>query len=214
VNVPTPTLPPERGREISYVFVLLAFATQRGFELLYSARNERIIRRRQPGAPQAGASVFKWIALVNAALFTLPALERWLRRRPAPPLVAGLGWLAALSGVALRLSVLISLREAWNVHAVVPDSLRVVDYGPYRFIRHPNYLALGLEFLGLPLIGGAYVSALGLGLANAVLLRQRIVEEDTLLMAIPAYRERMGRKPRILPRLLSGRSRSGSTPAG
>ena len=140
-----------------YAAVLVAFAAQRGFELAYSARNERTIRRRQPGAPQAAESIFKWIALVNAGLFTLPVLERWLRRRPAPPLVAGFGWVAALSGVALRLSVLLSLRSSWNVHAVVPDNLRVVDIGPYRFIRHPNYVALGLEFLGLPLIGGAYV---------------------------------------------------------
>jgi methyltransferase len=183
---------------------LLAFGAQRGFELAYSARNERAIRRRQPGAPAAAQSIFKWIALVNVGLFTLPALERWLRQRPAPRLVAGLGWVAALSGVALRLSVLVSLRGSWNVHAVVPDKLDVVDSGPYRFVRHPNYLALGLEFLGVPLIGGAYVSALGLGLANALLLRQRIREEDALLMAIPAYRERMGGKPRFLPRL-SGR---------
>ena len=188
-----------------YAAVLVAFAAQRGFELAYSARNERTIRRRQPGAPQAAESIFKWIALVNAGLFTLPVLERWLRRRPAPPLVAGLGWVAALSGVALRLSVLLSLRSSWNVHAVVPDNLRVVDIGPYRFIRHPNYVALGLEFLGLPLIGGAYVTALGLGLANAALLQRRIVEEDLLLMAIPAYRERMGEKPAFIPRLLKGR---------
>ncbi len=185
-----------------YAAVLLAFAAQRGFELIYSVRNERSIRRVQPGAPQAARSIFKWIALVNVGLFTLPALERWWRRRPAPPLVAGFGWVAALSGVALRVSVVLSLRASWNVHAVVPDNLRVVDRGPYRFIRPPNYLALGLEFLGLPLIGGAYVSALGLGLANAALLRQRIVEEDGLLMAIPAYRERMGGKPRVLPRVL------------
>jgi methyltransferase len=188
-----------------YAAILLAFGAQRGFELVYSARNERIIRRQRPGAPAAAGSIFKWIALVNLGLFTLPALERWRRRRPAPPMVAGLGWIAAVSGVALRLSVLLSLRGSWTVHAVVPDNLRVVDRGPYRFIRHPNYLALGLEFLGLPLIGGAYLSALGLGLANAALLRQRIVEEDALLMAIPAYRERMGRKPRFVPRPLSGR---------
>ena len=204
MNAPTPTLPRKRGREISYALVLVAFAAQRGFELIYSARNERIIRGRRPNAPAAAGSIFKWIALVNVGLFTLPALERWWRRRPAPRAVAAVGWVAALSGVALRLSVLLSLRESWTVHALVPDNLRVVDRGPYRYIRHPNYLALGLEFLGLPLIGGAYLSALGLGLANAALLRRRIVEEDALLMAIPAYRERMGHKPRFLPRF-SGR---------
>jgi methyltransferase len=184
---------------------LLAFGTQRGFELAYSARNERLIRSRQPSAPQAGRSIFKWIALVNAGLLTLPAFERWWRRNPPPPAIAAVGWVTAISAVALRLSVLISLRGSWTVRAVVPSDLRIIDHGPYRFIRHPNYLALGLEFFGLPLIGGAYASALGLGLANALLLRRRIIEEDALLMAIPGYRERMADKPAFLPRLISGR---------
>ena len=116
-----------------------------------------------------------------------------------------MGWAAAVSAVALRLSVLLSLRGSWTVRAVVPTDLPVVDRGPYRFIRHPNYVALGLEFLGLPLIGGAYLSAMGLGVANAVLLSRRIRDEEALLMAIPAYRERMGEKPRFVPRLISGR---------
>jgi methyltransferase len=184
-----------------YAGILLLFATQRFIELVYSKRNERQIHERQPEAPQAGRSVWEGIGAVNLGLFTLPALERAWRRRPPPRPVAALGWTAAIAGVALRLSVIASLRESWNVRAVVPTDLRVVDQGPYRFIRHPNYVALGLEFLGLPLIGGAYLSALGLGVANAVLLRQRIIEEDALLMAIPAYRERMGGKPRFLPRL-------------
>ncbi len=205
MSAPTPTLPRKRGRDISYVFVLLAFGMQRGIELFYSARNERVIRGRQPSAPQAAKSIFKWIALVNLGLFTLPALERWWRGHPPPPAIAAAGWIASVSALALRLSVVLSLRGSWSVRAVVPSDLRIVDRGPYRFIRHPNYLALGLEFLGLPLIGGAYVSALGLGLANGLLLRRRIREEDALLMKIPAYREKMADKPSFLPRLLSGR---------
>jgi methyltransferase len=188
-----------------YAAVLFAFGAQRGIELLYSARNERVIRGRQPAAPQAARPIFKWIAVANLGLFTLPALERWWRGHPPPPAIAAAGWVTSVSALALRLSVVLSLRGSWTVRAVVPSDLRVVDSGPYRFIRHPNYVALGLEFLGLPLIGGAYASAIGLGLANAILLRRRIAEEDALLMAIPAYRERMADKPRFLPRLLSGR---------
>ena len=189
---------------VRYAVVLLAFGTQRGLELAYSARNERAIRARQPSAPQASERIFRWIALANLGLFTLPILERVWRRRSPPALVAGIGWVAALTAVALRLSVIASLRDAWTVRAVVPSDLPVVDRGPYRFIRHPNYVALGLEFLGLPLIGGAYLSAVGLGVANALLLRRRIGDEETLLMAIPAYRQRMAHKPRFMPRL-SGR---------
>ena len=188
-----------------YAAVLLAFGTQRGLELVYSARNDRAIRARQPSAPQASERIFRWIALANLGLFTLPLLERVWRRRSPPALIGGIGWIAALTAVALRFSVIASLRGAWTVRAVVPSDLPVVDRGPYRFIRHPNYVALGLEFLGLPLIGGAYASAVGLGVANALLLRRRIQDEDALLMAIPAYRQRMGDKPRFLPRLFSGR---------
>jgi len=185
-----------------YAAVLLAFGTQRGLELLYSAGNERLIRGRQPTAPQAARSIFKWIALINAGLFTLPALERWWRGHPPPSAVAAAGWITSVSAVALRLSVLLSLRRSWTVRAVVPSDLAVIDRGPYRWIRHPNYVALGLEFLGLPLIGGAYASALGLGVANALLLGRRIHEEEALLMAIPAYRQRMAHKPRFLPRFI------------
>jgi len=184
-----------------YSLILLAFGAQRGIELLYSARNERAIRMREPRAPQASEATFRWIALVNLGLFTLPVLERAWRRRSPPAVVAAIGWIAAIAAVGLRLSVLASLRQSWNMHALVPSDLRVATGGPYRFVRHPNYLALALEFLGLPLIGGAYLSALGLGLVNAILLRSRIRDEEALLNAIPAYRTLMGGKPRFLPRL-------------
>jgi methyltransferase len=139
--------------------------------------------------------------LTNVGLFTLPAVEAIVRRRQPPRWMAVTGWAAALAAVALRLSVLSALRGAWTVRAMVPHDLEVVDRGPYRFIRHPNYVALGLEFAGLPLIGGATWSAVGLGVANAVLLAERIRHEDALLLAIPAYRERMAAKPRFVPRI-------------
>jgi methyltransferase len=184
-----------------YAAVLAAFGAQRLIELVYSARNERRIRERDPLAPQAGRSSFKWIVLTNIGLFTLPAVEAIVRRRSPPRWMAVTGWAAALTAVALRLSVLLSLRGSWTVRAMVPPDLEVVDRGPYRFIRHPNYVALGLEFAGLPLIGGATWSATGLSVANAVLLADRIRQEDALLLAIPAYRERMANKPRFVPRI-------------
>jgi len=184
----------------AYALVVIGFGMQRLVELRYSGRNERRMAERHARTSEAGVSVFRRIALLHLGLFTLPVLERWLRRRPPPRPIAAFGWLTAVSAAALRLSVLATLREQWNVRAIVPDDLQVIVRGPYRFIRHPNYLALGLEFFGLPLIGGAYYSAVALSLATAWLLARRIPEEEALLDAIPGYRERMGFKPRFIPR--------------
>lgn len=184
-----------------YQVVLWAFGLQRLVELGYSRRNERRILRRVPDVSEAAAPLFRWIVLTNLGLFSLPVLERAVRRHRVSRVAASIGWLAAISALALRLSVVFSLRQAWTVRAFVPADQAVIERGPYRFIRHPNYLALGLEFAGLPLIGGAYWSAVGLSVLNAALLAGRIQAEERLLDAIPGYRDRMGGKGRFLPRL-------------
>jgi methyltransferase len=143
------------------------------------------------------------MALANVALFTLPAVEVAVRRPRVPRTIAAVGWLGALAAVGVRLSVLVALQDQWNVRAFVPAALRVVDHGPYRYVRHPNYAAVALEFACLPLIGGAYVSGAALTLANAFVLSRRILDEERLLERVPGYRERMGGKPRFLPRLSS-----------
>jgi methyltransferase len=183
-----------------YATVLAAFGLQRGFEVLWSLRNERRIRSRERLAPSASPESFPWIVLANAALFTLPLLEALRRRRPPPIAVSAVGVAGAVAAALLRLSVIVTLGERWTVRAVVPSSLDVVDHGPYRFVRHPNYVALALEFAALPLAGGAYLSAVLLSLLNAVALWPRIRAEEALLGAIPAYRNRMASKPRFLPR--------------
>ena len=56
--------------------------------------------------------------------------------------------------------------------------------GPYRFMSHPNYLAVMLEGLALPLVHGAWITALSFTLLNALLLRLRIRTEDLALQAL------------------------------
>ena len=181
--------------------VLALFGHQRLIETAYSLRNELRLRRLDPQAPRAAARSFPLMVLLHAGLFTLPLLETARRgSQRVPRLIQALGWSGALTAVALRIWVMASLRDQWNVRAVVPAGLRVVDDGPYRWVRHPNYTAVALEFASLPLIGGAYASALGLSLLNGLLLWDRIRAEEQLLNAHLEYRERMARKPRFLPR--------------
>ena len=178
-------------------FVVLSFTLGllRLTELRHSRANEmKTGIRRMPGA---AASTYPLMVALNVALFTAPLLEP--RRARPHRLIAGL--LLAVA-TALRVWCIRSLGDQWNVRSAVPPRLRVVGAGPYRFVRHPNYLAVAIEFCALPLFGGALRSAVVLSLANAALLWHRVAAEEALLGSSPEYRRIMGGKSRFLPGLL------------
>jgi methyltransferase len=89
------------------------------------------------------------------------------------------------------------------VEVIDGSGLGVAGGGPYRWIRHPNYLAVFIEMLALPLIHTAWLTALLGGAAHLAVLRSRVRVEDLVLLADPEYRLRMGDKPRFIPRLFS-----------
>jgi len=111
--------------------------------------------------------------------------------------LAWLGLLAAATG--LRWWSIQSLGDSWNVRAQVPDDLTPVTSGPYRLLRHPNYLALLIEFVALPMAGDAWLSAIGLSALNGAVLAIRIRAEEAQLERSPAYREAFRRKARLIP---------------
>jgi methyltransferase len=179
-------------------------AAQRLIELRWSSRN---LQRAGPG-PRASARTYPLMVAVNIALFATCAQRRG---RPAPPPALERSALAGLAGaVALRLWVIRSLGGAWNVQARVAPTTAVVTRGPYRWVRHPNYVAVALEFACLPLALGALGDAAVLSAANACVLWPRIRDEEALLDELAGYREAFAGVPRFLPR--KGR-RSAQIPA-
>lgn len=185
--------PPSR-----YALLLSAIAAQRALELLLSRRNER---RSGRSLGTAGQRSYPLMVALHVALFGLPLLERRLRPHRSPAGVAKPALVVLTLATTLRLWVIRALGRGWNVRGRVPDDLDVVDRGPYRFVRHPNYVAVALEMAALPLVGGAPLSAAALSVANALVLAPRIRGEEALLALVPGYVERMGDKPRFLPRL-------------
>jgi methyltransferase len=175
-----------------YLAVLALAGAERLQELAVSRRRERQVEGRR-----AASRSYPLMFGVHVALFTLPLLEVvGLRRQSRAP---GL-WVSLLGGAtALRLWSIRSLGRSWNVRAVVPSDLRPVEVGPYRWIRHPNYLAVVVEILALPLAGGAWLSALGLSALDAAVLFDRIRDEERLLREVPGYEEAFGRKSRFIP---------------
>jgi methyltransferase len=161
-------------------------------EVVWSSRN---LRRAGTGR-QAAPRSFPLMVAANVALFTLCVVPR-RRRPPAAVEAAALSGLAA--AVGLRLWVIASLGPAWNVKGLVPEEMTVVTRGSYRWMRHPNYLAVIAEFACLPVAVGAYREAVLLSAANAAVLLPRIRAEEALLDRVPGYREAFAGVPRFLP---------------
>ena len=133
----------------------------------------------------------------HVALFAVTLMPR-RRRRMAP--VVEIGALIGLAAaVALRVTVIRTLGESWNVTAHVSPTMRVVTAGPYQWTRHPNYTAVALEFLCLPLAVGCVPEAVWLSLANGAVLYPRVRSEEALLDALPGYREAFAGVPRFVP---------------
>jgi methyltransferase len=180
-----------------YAALLLFFGAQRLLELVLSRRNQA--RLFAAGAVREAEPLFPLMVLTHLGLIAGSWLEVALLGRPF------LGWISALAllvlalAQALRAWALFTLKRSWNVQIVVAPSQEVIDGGPYAYIRHPNYLAVILEIAALPLAHGAYLTAVAASALNAVVLTERIRREEEALFRLPAYRERMGHKPRLWP---------------
>lgn len=161
-----------------YFIFLVALAAQRFGELVLSARHERSLQAR--GGREHGAAHFPWIVGVHVLFPLLLGLEVIaLGAHPGPlwPL-----WLALwLTAQALRYWAVRSLGERWTVKIWVLPGAPLVTGGPYRWLRHPNYVAVVLELIAAPMMFGAWRTAIVITLLNALALRVRIREEEAAL---------------------------------
>lgn len=162
---------------------LLVIVLQRLAELALSARNARRLEGR--GAREHGAGHFPLLVLVHVLYPLALATEvLWLGTRPGPlwPLWLGL-WTAAQ---ALRYSAIRALGEHWNVRILVVPGAPLVHSGPYRWLRHPNYVAVVIELVAGTLLFGAWRAALLISALNAVALTIRIRAEERALGREPS----------------------------
>jgi methyltransferase len=175
--------------DVSMAWVVPALIAQRLLELRLSARNRRQLLSR--GGKEFRPETYRtMVALHTLFLFSL-ALESYPWRVPMD--FRTTGCLAALAAVTfLRYWAIASLGEYWNTRVVVVPGARVVRSGPYRFLRHPNYLVIVLEFLILPLLMRAPATLLFFSLANLAVLRQRIRIEEEALRRDTDYADRFG----------------------
>jgi len=184
---------------IAFLALLGAVGLTRLAELRISRRNQRRLLAR--GARRAPDPSFPWMVLLHAAVLAGAAAEVWLLRRPFLPALAVAMGILFLAANALRWWVIATLGNQWCVEVVDAGRLGVVSSGPFRFVRHPNYDAVFVEMLALPLIHACWITALVGAAAHALVLRARVRAEEAVLLSNPEYQARMGARPRFLPRL-------------
>lgn len=189
---------------ITFTALLVAVGAARLFELRISRRRQAALRAR--GAALVPEPRFPVMVALHTSVLVGAGLEAWLAGRPPLPVLSAVALITVVAANALRIWVIATLGPHWNVRIVDSGALGVVTHGPFRFIRHPNYVAVFVELLALPLVHAAWLTA-GLGTALHVwVLYHRIRAEEAVLLGNPAYRAEMQGKPRFVPRLVvSGR---------
>ncbi|WP_328966796.1 isoprenylcysteine carboxyl methyltransferase family protein [Streptomyces sp. NBC_00239] len=167
-----------------YLVLVGLVAVERLVELAVARRNAVWSLAR--GGREYGRGHYPAMVVLHTALLVACAVEPWAAGRPFLPL---LGWTAlalALAAQGLRWWCVAALGPRWNTRVLVVPGLPLVTGGPYRFVRHPNYVAVVVEGAALPLVHSAWVTAACFTALNALLLRVRVRCEDAALADAPA----------------------------
>ncbi len=172
----------------AYLAILIA---ERLYELWLSRRNAaRALAR---GGVEVGQEHYRAMLLFHALFFVACALEAG----PFEPVLFFSFLPIALGAMALRYWAIRTLGERWNTRVIVVLGEAPVTSGPYRDMKHPNYLAVCLEMFSVPMLGGAWITALVFSIGNALLLRVRIRAEERALG--PHWRQAFAGRRRMLP---------------
>jgi len=162
-----------------YLVGLGVLAVERLVELSLSKRNRTWAL--DAGGLEVGETHYRLMVLLHSSFLVAAALEPWLFGRAFVPSVGWSCFGLALVAQALRYWAIFTLGRRWNTRVIVLPDLEPVTAGPYRWLKHPNYVAVIVELAVVPLIHGAFLTACCFSFLNGVLLAVRIhVEEEAL----------------------------------
>jgi methyltransferase len=183
----------------AYLVLLAIVGVGRLLELRHSARNQS--KMVAQGATLVPEPHYSLIVAIHSGVLVSAALEVWFLKRPFFPALAIPVGILFLCANALRWWVIRTLSGQWNVQIMDSALLGVVTAGPYRWVRHPNYVAVIMELFSLPMIHAAWITAIWGTLAYSCVLIRRVATEESVLLANPEYQSQMAWKPRFLPKL-------------
>ena len=165
-----------------YVLLIGAVAVERLAEVVVANRNRAWSRPR--GGVEFGARHYPAMVILHTGLLAGCLIEPIALHRTFIPAV---GWpmlTIVLAAQTLRRWCITTLHRQWNTRVIVIPGAARVSGGPYRFVPHPNYVAVIAEGLALPLVHSAWITALVFSILNAWLLRTRIKVENAALAGL------------------------------
>jgi len=171
----------EAGAALFTVLVAVV-ALERVAELVVSNRNAAWSMRH--GGVETGRGHYRVMVVLHTGLLVGVLVEVWLRRPDVVPLLSATMLLLVAASQALRWWCIATLGRRWNTRVIVVPGMPLVTGGPYRWFRHPNYVAVVVEGVALPLVHSAWITAVAFTLANAVVLSVRLRVENAALRTV------------------------------
>ena len=171
--------------EVLYTVLIAVVALERLAELVVSNRNAAWSFER--GGVETGQRHYVVMVVLHTGLLVGALLEVWLLHPEFHPALGYPMLALVVASQALRWWCIATLGRRWNTRVIVVPGLPLVTGGPYRLTSHPNYVAVVVEGLALPLVYSAWITAVVFTACNAVLLTVRLrVENAALASAAPA----------------------------
>jgi methyltransferase len=157
-------------------------ALERLAELVVSKRNAAWSMAR--GGWETGRGHYAAMVVLHTGLLAGMLVEAWLRRPVVPVALAASMLVLALASQALRWWCIATLGRRWNTRVIVVPDLPLVTAGPYHYLHHPNYVAVVVEGVALPLVHACWLTALVFTIANAFVLVVRLRVENAALASL------------------------------
>lgn len=167
---------------IWYTLLIVAIGAERIIEVVVAERNRRWSMDR--GGVEVGAGHYPVMVVLHVGLLAGCLLEPTILHRPFEPAL-GFSMLAlVVAAQVLRWWCITTLSHQWNTRVIIVPGAPRVTGGPYRSIPHPNYVAVIIEGFALPLVHGAWLTAVVFTVLNALLLQVRVRVENAALAGL------------------------------
>jgi methyltransferase len=168
----------------AFTILIILVAIERVVELLVSKRN--LAWSKDHGGIEFSFGHYPFMVILHSSLLIGSLVEIYISK---PKLIPALAWTMfglVMASQILRWWCVTTLGKRWNTRIVIVPNLARVISGPYKYLNHPNYVAVVIEGFALPMVGFSWITASIFTTLNIPLMIVRIRAENQALATLPA----------------------------